>query len=91
MNKFWLVLAFAATFSMFSACGGKEESHDGAAKTEEKAPESAASVVGKWTLSDVVVDVESLPKEMKDKFNADPKMKEKMDEGVKKMIGRNVF
>ncbi len=86
MNKFWLVLAFAATFTMFSACGGKAESHEGEAKTEEKAPESAASIEGKWTLSDVVLDLESLPKEMKDKMNADPKSKEKMDEGIKKMI-----
>jgi hypothetical protein len=91
-NKFGLTVAVAAAF-LFSTtgCGGeKAESHDGAAtKTEEKAPETAATVVGKWSLSDVKLDLESLPAEMKAKVE-DPKMKEKMEEGIKKMIAEGM-
>lgn len=91
MNKFWLVAAFSATCLFATSCGGEktQEGGDTATKTEEKAPEAAASVVGKWNLVDVVLDLESLPAEMKAKAT-DPKMKEKMDEGIKKMIAEGM-
>lgn len=90
MNKFCLVAAFATTLLFSTSCGGeKAKEGDTATKTEEKATEAAASVVGKWKLSDVAIDLEALPAEMKEKI-ADPKMKAKLDEGVKQMIAEGM-
>jgi hypothetical protein len=91
MTKFLFTSILATSFLFLTSCGGEKAAAGGAdsAKTETKAPESAASIVGKWKLADVVIDTESLPAEMKAKAE-DPKMKEKMNEGIKQMVSEGM-
>lgn len=91
-TKFLFTSLLATSFLFLTSCGGEKAAAggaDSATKTETKAPEAAATVVGKWKLADVVIDTESLPAEMKAKAE-DPKMKEKMNEGIKQMIAEGM-
>ncbi len=86
MRKFLKIAVFAFVLSTMTACGDGKTQEQAATQTGEKSFDEAASIVGKWKLNEVIPDLENLPKEMKDKLEADPKVKERMNEGLKKMI-----
>jgi lipopolysaccharide export system protein LptA len=78
-NKFVVLSVLAGALFLGTGCGGSKTAEGGSTES------SATSIEGKWTLTDVSVDIESMPAEMKAKM-ADPKMKEMMDNGMKQMV-----